>query len=595
MRGVSQPDTYDDRFRTLTRSRCSTQREQHYQRHKDIACIVRDILKLDGVVVSSQSPMPIKTRWSRVSSDFEILDHQRDVEDDSDSDDECAQSSTTEWTDYGDSRDYDDPKPGTRRERKAARRAARNRARFAGLTKSEINQVKEVLHPSYSSSHGCPDSRDPLRSSTIEANIAFNPSTFKYASLRADVYQKKVLKNKISPKSLDKERLQSEDAEITLFIEELGIDMSDFNGCTKQRRSLIAKLKQAIRNDLKCVANENQQRMMRLAGYWRYANRRTYNHMVEKNQIWDWETGAKLEVIDEGEEANEEDTTCMSGNLPGENPDVYQYPVKETALPSVTASIKCNDFRNGSRIVDTHDVSTTQNELSAEDVETKYSFEGRIDKRHLQTPIRQATPGDEEKLSTFEITTSPEENREALTGFKDIEEMKVKVKHEDKNVLQSPLQVKMKRIEGKDSIASKSSMDRNNRFSVLSVYRAEKPQTTPVPSDEAGSVSTSRRSSVRRTANIQPPAKESRPSPLRNVAGKSSPAQGLSGFPKLPATKAMKPKTKAPHPPATLSPKQAADFGKDPSNRGGHVGGASRGGHAGPVNYAAMLKNNLGK
>ena len=170
----------------------------------------------------------------------------------------------------------------------------------------------------------------------------------------------------------------------------------------------------------------------------------------------------------------------------------------------------------------------------------------------------------------------------------------MKGKHEGKNVLQSPLQLKIKRIELKDSIPSKSSMDRNNRFSALSAHRPEKPQAAAVRSDEAGSGSTSRRSSVRRTANVQPPAKEPRPSPLRNVTGTSSRPQSLSGFPELPATKA-KPKTKAPHPPAKLSPKQAVDFGKEVSKRGGLVGGGSRGGHAAPIDYAAILKDRLGE
>lgn len=38
--------------------------------------------------------------------------------------------------------------------------------------------------------------------------------------------------------------------------------------------------------------------MMRMAGYWRYVNRRTYNAMVRHNQLWDWATGGKLEELD---------------------------------------------------------------------------------------------------------------------------------------------------------------------------------------------------------------------------------------------------------------------------------------------------------
>lgn len=48
---------------------------------------------------------------------------------------------------------------------------------------------------------------------------------------------------------------------------------------------------------------------MRMAGYWRYANRRTYNVMVRNNQLWDWTTGTKLEEVDEEEE--EDDVSSM--------------------------------------------------------------------------------------------------------------------------------------------------------------------------------------------------------------------------------------------------------------------------------------------
>lgn len=39
-----------------------------------------------------------------------------------------------------------------------------------------------------------------------------------------------------------------------------------------------------------------------MAGYRRYANRRTYNQMVKNNELWDWGAGQKLPEIEEDNE-----------------------------------------------------------------------------------------------------------------------------------------------------------------------------------------------------------------------------------------------------------------------------------------------------
>ena len=46
-----------------------------------------------------------------------------------------------------------------------------------------------------------------------------------------------------------------------------------------------------------------------MAGYRRYANRRTYNQMVKNNELWDWAAGQKLPEIEEENEleSNEEE------------------------------------------------------------------------------------------------------------------------------------------------------------------------------------------------------------------------------------------------------------------------------------------------
>ena len=221
------------------------------------------------------------------------------------------ESSTTEQTVYSDSRFEDDAQLGTTRELKDARKRERNQARFASLEERQIRRVEQVLHPESASKDKSHHTGDPLKSPAIKDNLAFNPSTFEYASLRTHIHTKKVQKNSSSPTTPDVEKGQSQDAEITMFIQQLGVDVRKANSATKEQKSLLSNLYEAIRQDLEHAANDDKEHMKRMAGYWRYASRRTYNLMVQKNEIWDWETGAKLEKLEDmdGDETTADKTS----------------------------------------------------------------------------------------------------------------------------------------------------------------------------------------------------------------------------------------------------------------------------------------------
>ena len=297
--------------------RCSTQREQHHKRHRDIASIVYRILRLDDSNSATTSPLPGRTRWSKVDDQSEVTN---DDEDDSDYS-ERTSSAATEWTDPNDPKDEIELKPATRREKKAARKVARDKARFSGLGQYEIDRISEILHPKESSRNDEGNGSDPLQCSIIEDNIAFNAHTFKYSSLRTNIHTKRLIKNNGSSKDDNPLKCQYQDAEITTFIRQLGIDPSESKSPSKGRRPLLVKLREGIRDDLKCVENENRQRMIRKAGYWRYANKRAYNDMIQRREIWDWETGAKLEEVDA-----EEDVPDDISSVPASMPDEYWLP-----------------------------------------------------------------------------------------------------------------------------------------------------------------------------------------------------------------------------------------------------------------------------
>lgn len=159
------------------------------------------------------------------------------------------------------------------------------------------------------------------------------------------------MKRNGATKKLDSNNAEQVDEISTVILKTLGIKIS-IAKATKARKILDSKLRSAIVNDLIAVDNEQAETMERMAGYWRYANRRTYNQMVENNLLWDWATGAKLqkveeesdlEVIDEEEESLEGGTSeeSISEFTPLTSPesgldDFYEPAVSDVPLFSRT-------------------------------------------------------------------------------------------------------------------------------------------------------------------------------------------------------------------------------------------------------------------
>ena len=468
------------------------------------------------------------------------------------------------------------------------------------MTKGEIDRVEQVLHPDHVSVDGSPGVTDPLKHNTIKDNIAFNSSTFKYASLRTGVHQKKMLKNNVSAKAIARERMQSQTAEILMFTQKLGIVDTSISGGPKNRRNLLVRLREGIRNDLECVANETQQRMMRMAGYWRYVNRRTYNLMVQKNDIWDWETGAKLEVLEEEPEASEEGTSHVSNDPPT---DIYlsRSERSDEAIPDLSTNTITN-------VESTVDCVTTETSLEApkcqrtssepvvQKLQAQSPYLGKADARHLQAPVSLVKSIEEKSHVPIKAKASIKENLGYENTTIKVSEESNGAAEEEEEDPSSPLRAKVDRKKSRGRSKNKSLADKNNRFTALDGYVEEDWKTPKVSRVDTSPISASRRSSVRSVANS--PASIG-PSPLRNVVATSSRAPDLSAFPELPSTKAEKPKVKPPHPPARLTAQEAANFQTQLMLRGGDTsargGGGGRGGRAAPLNYATVLRRRLGE
>ena len=71
-------------------------------------------------------------------------------------------------------------------------------------------------------------------------------------------------------------------------------------GNSKERKELVEKLASAVWLDIELVANEARETLWRMAGYWKWANKRTYNAMVVNNQIVEWSTSKELPDVNRG-------------------------------------------------------------------------------------------------------------------------------------------------------------------------------------------------------------------------------------------------------------------------------------------------------
>ncbi|MCJ1429130.1 hypothetical protein MMC29_007043 [Sticta canariensis] len=280
---------------------------QHVKRHRDIASLVRGILHLDDARART-SLLRSRTKKARKDDAFEFLKL------DTGSIDEIGESE--EWQDTDtvcdDDVDVDGQTSGLAETRenmdfmkiqKAERKIVHCQSRFQITTAEELQRVEDALHPArgslYKNGGGHLESNRLTNSATIDTNIAFNSRTFQYSSLRTAVQRKKFEKHNgiSSPRS----RTPLDGSQMSAILNRLGISTSAASNGTKERTSRLVRLCSAIKKDLDCIENENRETMMRMAGYWRYVNRRTYNAMVRNKELWDWATGAKLEEIEEEE------------------------------------------------------------------------------------------------------------------------------------------------------------------------------------------------------------------------------------------------------------------------------------------------------
>lgn len=298
------------------RIRCRKSAELHDKRHRGIASLVLKIKTLDDNDEAVLSSVPNGKPRHR-KRDILELEYFQDSQapERTGENDEWADTSTTPTLNDD---DLERERPGIpdikenyapKRMSKAIRKQARHSKLLRVVTPVLMEKIHATLHPESQSLEDKSDRQGDgnnaaLSQQIIDDNLSYNTACFKPASTRQSVHTKKLLKANGTAKISSKVP-QNEGPEMAAILEQLDI-VPVSTRPSKERVALLKHLRSSIRDDINKVENENRDTMMRMAGYWRYVNRKTYNFMVRNNQIWDWTTGQKLEEIEEEEEEESE-------------------------------------------------------------------------------------------------------------------------------------------------------------------------------------------------------------------------------------------------------------------------------------------------
>ncbi|KAI9821823.1 MAG: hypothetical protein M1827_002405 [Pycnora praestabilis] len=288
--------------------------ELHNKRHREIGELVQSIQQLD-CPDSIKTPMSIKKRKTAGGENDTVIAGSANREQDYSQREATVETSSDnlDENNYADFNEQRDCTPRTKekghgkRAKKAAKKAARCYSGIKILTSEEVQHISNVLHPQKSNPlRTRSESRvnaDRLDNPIIKANLSYTARTFEYYQWegRKESGPPKPSKGKGVAKALEG---KSDIESFADIFKQLGVRISGQTG-SRERKNLLSKLCEAIQTDLSMVENEDRETMMRMAGYWRFVNKRAYNNMVANHQIWDWKTGAKLTEFKDVEEEEE--------------------------------------------------------------------------------------------------------------------------------------------------------------------------------------------------------------------------------------------------------------------------------------------------
>ncbi|MCJ1390686.1 hypothetical protein MMC18_003547 [Xylographa bjoerkii] len=181
---------------------------------------------------------------------------------------------------------------GNKKDKKAEQSARRAKAHTGKIvTADDVARWEAALHPP------SPE-RGDTDAATIAAALGYTPQLSAGIAIRQDAHAKKALRRNTLTNPTTPE---TKAAIIDTLLAKLDITESTARYVGKEGKAQMCKLRGLIETHLTVSANEEQHRMQRMEGYWRYVNRRAYNRMVRKGELWDWGTGGQLVEIEESE------------------------------------------------------------------------------------------------------------------------------------------------------------------------------------------------------------------------------------------------------------------------------------------------------
>lgn len=283
-----------------------------------------------GDVADATNPLYDKKRKARTRSSRDhpgsspasldaVNEEETEWNDSSTLNDDEADSKRVRWT-------VNMETPVGKKAAKTEKKTIRNQAAVHIITDEDLKLVEDALHPDpivlSDRRIQNKDSQGLSNNSTIENNITYNSRTFKWP--RQGAHGKRLAKAQaITLRRPISHSVQKDESLMASILGRLDLPHTPL---TKQRKALDGKLRAAIKADLIAYENEVAETMTRMAGYWRYVNRRTYNAMVQMNEIWDWATGEKLPEFEETELVEEAEVEGAVTGAPAEEEIVTPLP-----------------------------------------------------------------------------------------------------------------------------------------------------------------------------------------------------------------------------------------------------------------------------
>lgn len=217
---------------------CRNGDEQHSQRHRKIAELIRKLRELDDEEKASSGKTPTTPRFT-APFDNSV----------------------------------------SKKDRKEAKKAAKAAERTRVVTTKDLQQISLILHPSDEDTTEDLDfEKQLLEDDAIDENKYYHRGTANSREMRHRF---------IKQERAGKIELQILEEEMNRIMAELKVPRLEEAGSRGARAAIVA-IHKAVEEDLIHCWNEDQHTMMRKAGFWRWASRKAYDRLVANGRIWDW-------------------------------------------------------------------------------------------------------------------------------------------------------------------------------------------------------------------------------------------------------------------------------------------------------------------